>query len=87
LQDWQLLPPPLLLLTQFTCCCCYRLHDEGMRDTCPPIPGVDHTLIVYPVPNQLLKRPWPYMIIMKPPLQDAVTISPGQYGRAWPYTT
>lgn len=77
---------PLLLLPsgprfRLLACCC-----AGMRDSCPPIPGVDHTLIVYPVPNTQLKRPWPYRLVLKPPLQDAITISPGQYNRAWPYT-
>lgn len=64
----------------------HRYVDAGIRDPCPPIPDVDITLIVYPVPHQLLRRPWPYRLLLKPPLPAAVAISPGQHYGHWPYS-
>jgi len=56
-----------------------------VRDPCPPVPGVAHTIIIYPVPRQLLRRVWPYKLLLKPPAPEAVAISAGQHGRTWPY--
>jgi hypothetical protein len=58
----------------------------GIREPTPPIPGVDYTIIIYPVPSRLFRRVLSYKLLLKPPLPEAVAISPGKYGRPWPYS-
>lgn len=57
--------------------------DGGIKMPVPPIPGVDFTVVIYPMANQLLHRPWPYKLLMHAPPPAAISISPGQY-TPWP---
>ena len=58
--------------------------DSGIRKPVVPIEGVEYTIMVYVLPNYLLKRLWPYKLLLHPPPPERIDISPGQYA-PWPF--
>eukprot|EP00775_Hariotina_reticulata_P009470 gene9470-9635_t len=74
------------LVSDGTCTTWFRGHrywDGGLRKPVPSIPNMLFTVNIYPVPNRLLRRVWPYRLLSHPPAPEDIAISPGEY-RPWP---